>query len=159
MGSRFVVSLLIAICMQLCSMVAGRDPPVVQIPDQGEIMGYFMTMFRTQKIIAYLGIPYAQPPINERRFAPPVVESLPSWEGIRNASQLPMECWSDTRKPVKQHDDIFLRMLGINAKSKDVSRFSEDCLFLNIYVPDGKHEQSSSIIHSMQWLFTINRIR
>lgn len=133
-----VAALLIACCMQMCSMAVARDPPVVRIPEQGELMGYFMTMFRTQKIVAYMGIPYAEPPINERRFAPPVVESLPSWEGVRNASQLPMECWSDTRKPVKQHDDIFLRMLGINARSKDVSRFSEDCLFLNIYVPDGK---------------------
>lgn len=124
--------------MQMCPSVLGRDAPVVKIPEQGDVMGYFMTMFRTQKIVAYLGLPYAQPPINERRFAPPIVESLPSWDGIRNASQLPMECYSDSRKPIKQHDDIFQRMLGLNPKAKDVSRFSEDCLFLNIYVPDGK---------------------
>lgn len=115
-----------------------RDAPVIQIPDQGQIMGTFLRMFRVQSIVAYMGIPYAQPPIDDRRFAPPVVDSLPSWQGIRNASQLPVQCWSDDRQPKKNHDEIFYKILGIDPKQSDASQFSEDCLFLNIFVPDGK---------------------
>lgn len=119
-------------------MVFCRDAPVVQIPDQGQIMGFYLRMFRVQSIAAYLGIPYAQPPIDDRRFAPPVVETLPSWQGIRNATQLPAQCWSDDRQPMKNHDEIFYKILGIDPKQSDPSQYNEDCLYLNIYVPDGK---------------------
>lgn len=118
--------------------VLSRDSPTVHIPDQGQIMGVFLKMFRVQSIVAYLGIPYAQSPIEERRFAPPVVDPLPSWEGIRNASQLASSCWSDNRQPMKIHDEIFYKILGIDPKKSDSSQFSEDCLYLNIYIPDGK---------------------
>lgn len=119
-------------------LVMGRDAPVVQIPDQGQIMGFFLKMFRVQSIVAYMGIPYAQPPIDDRRFAPPVVDTLPSWQGIRNATQLPLQCWSDDSKPMKNHDEIFYKILGIDPKQSDPAQFSEDCLYLNIFVPDGK---------------------
>lgn len=118
--------------------VLSRDSPTVHIPDQGQIMGIFLKMFRVQSIVAYLGIPYAQPPIEERRFAPPVVDPLPSWEGMRNASQLASPCWSDNRQSMKNHDEIFYKILGIDPKQSDSSQFSEDCLYLNIYIPDGK---------------------
>lgn len=115
-----------------------RDAPTIQIPDQGQIIGHFLNMFRTQKIIGYSGIPYAHPPIDERRFAPPVVETLPSWQGIRNGSQAQLQCWSDLRKPIKNHDEIFFKVLDIDPKAVESSQFSEDCLYLNIFVPDGK---------------------
>lgn len=118
--------------------VLGRDAPIIQIPDQGQIMGFFMKMFRIQTIVAYMGIPYAQPPIEERRFAPPFVDTLPSWQGIRSGANSPMQCWSDLRKPTKNHDEIFFKILGIDPKYSNASQFNEDCLYLNIFVPDGE---------------------
>lgn len=131
---RFVIFLfLLVFRTTLC-----RDAPVVQIPGQGQIMGFFSKMFRTQTIIGYLGIPYAQPPIDHLRFAPPSVDVLPSWQGIRNGKNPPMQCWSDVRKPIKNHDEIFFKILGIDPKLSNNSQFSEDCLYLNIFVPEGK---------------------
>lgn len=122
-----------------------RDAPIVDIPDQGQISGHFFTMFRTQKIVGYLGIPYAMPPIGDRRFSPPTVGDLPPWQGVRNGSQPSLQCWSDTRKPIKNHDEIFYKILNIDPKAANSSQFSEDCLYLNIYVPDGKQATQTNI--------------
>lgn len=117
---------------------AAVEPPIVNIPNQGEVAGVFLKMYRTRTILAYLGIPYAQPPTAEKRFQPPFVDNLPTWTGVRNTTELPAECWSETRKAIKQHDEAFLKLIGIDPKNKDKSRYSEDCLFLNIYMPVGK---------------------
>lgn len=134
----------ILICLCVCRIALCRDAPIVNIPDQGQIMGFFIKMFRTQTIVGYLGIPYAQPPIDDRRFAPPFVDTLPSWQGVRSGANVPMQCWSDVRKPLKNHDEIFFKILGIDPKTSNASQFSEDCLYLNIFVPDGKHINSIS---------------
>lgn len=119
-------------------MVLGlRELPTVQIPHQGTLMGYYMNMFRTQRIIAYLGIPYAHPPIQEKRFAPPVIDGLPAWDGIRNATTLAKGCWSDNRKPVKKHELALMKLLNVQTESAE-EKYSEDCLYLNIYIPEGK---------------------
>lgn len=115
-----------------------RDAPVVELPSQGQILGFFFKMFRTQTIVGYLGIPYAQPPTEKNRFGEPLTTPLPSWEGIRNGKNPPMQCWSNTKKPIKNHDEIFFKILGIDPNMTDSSQFSEDCLYINIFVPDGK---------------------
>lgn len=105
-GNICVIKIICILIMQLTIGVIGaREPPTVMIPGQGMLQGMFMKMFRIQRIVAYLGIPYAQPPINERRFIPPMVDNLPAWDGIRNATVYPPECWSDLRKPMKQHEE------------------------------------------------------
>lgn len=143
-----IIFIVIFLNLTLCHVVNGREPPIVKIPDQGEISGFFLKMFRVQRVIAYLGIPYALPPIDELRFSSPYAETLPKWEDVRNGSVMQNECWSDVRKPLKQHDEFFLKMLGVDVKSKDTSRFSEDCLYLNVFTPDGKNDFSFSFFIS-----------
>lgn len=118
-------------------MVSTRDAPVVTIPDQGQISGIFIKMFRTQTIVGYLGIPYAQPPVEEKRFMPPS-GPFPSWQGTRDGSIAPLQCWSDFRKPNKFHDEIFHKLLGTDPKASDDSKYSEDCLYLSVFIPDGE---------------------
>lgn len=89
----------------IVGVIGAREPPMVTIPGQGTLMGMYMKMFRIQRIVAYLGIPYAQPPVSEKRFMPPLVDNLATWEGVRNATTFPPLCWSDIRKPLKQHDE------------------------------------------------------
>lgn len=124
-----------AVAVFIVCASAAREPPTVNIPDQGQLVGMYMKMFRIQRIVAYLGVPYAQPPFV--RFGPPVVDDLPSWQGPRNATEYQPECWSDTRRPAKQHDVAFSRLIGVSRKW-DPGLYSEDCLYLNIFVPDGK---------------------
>lgn len=86
----------------------------------------------------YLGVPYATPPVGERRFQPP--EAPGSWQEIRNATQFAPVC------PQNIHGVLPEIMLpvwftdNLDAAAAYVQNQSEDCLYLNVYVPteDGK---------------------
>lgn len=144
-----VMWLLLLVLHTFSCVVFCREPPIIEIPDQGEIMGFYMKMFRIHKIIAYLGIPYAQPPLKERRFQAPFIDNLPAWEGVRNATQVPFECWSDNVTQLKQHDELFLKLLGVDPseRANDGDRFNEDCLYLNVFMPEGKRMTSENKRH------------
>ncbi|TTA98325.1 Neuroligin-4, X-linked [Bagarius yarrelli] len=82
----------------------------------------------------YLGVPYAMPPTGERRFQAP--EPPNSWSGIKNSTQFAPVC------PQVLEDRFLLSdMLPVwfTANLDTVATYlqdqSEDCLYLNIYVP------------------------
>ncbi|XP_076025198.1 neuroligin-2b [Genypterus blacodes] len=81
----------------------------------------------------FLGVPYATAPIGERRFQPP--EAPGSWQDIRNATQFAPVC------PQNVHGVLPEIMLpvwftdNLDAAATYVQNQSEDCLYLNIYVP------------------------
>ncbi|KAL1402327.1 hypothetical protein pipiens_006135 [Culex pipiens pipiens] len=127
---------LLAVVLLVHRSTCARDPPTVEIPGQGMVMGTFMKMFRTQRVVAYLGIPYAQAPINEKRFTPPVVDNLPAWEGTKNASAFGPQCWPSPRETHRRHNQLFLELIQAGAVDEGEKQYDEDCLFLNIYVPD-----------------------
>ena len=130
----------------LIFQVMCRDPPVMKIKDQGMISGMFMQMYRTQRIIAYLGVPYAMPPIGPLRFAVPVINILPAWEGVRNGSLAKPKCFQNTQNPQPMHTKVINKLLEKMGMDMDnvmgeiePDMYDEDCLYLNVYVPDGKH--------------------
>ena len=67
----------------------------------------------------YLGIPYAAPPVGMLRWRTPGAPS--GWTGVRDATQFSQHCISI----LGSLDDV----LSGNATQ------SEDCLYLNVYVP------------------------
>lgn len=73
-------------------------------------------------IRAYLGIPFAAPPVGERRWAAP---QPASWTGIFNADRTGPECI----QVLRPHD--------INHYFGE-EPVSEDCLFMNIWAPKAK---------------------
>uniref|UniRef100_A0A3P9MN20 Neuroligin 2b n=1 Tax=Oryzias latipes TaxID=8090 RepID=A0A3P9MN20_ORYLA len=81
----------------------------------------------------FLGVPYATAPVGERRFQPP--EAPGSWQEIRNATQFAPVC------PQNVHGVLPEIMLpvwftdNLDAAATYVQNQSEDCLYLNIYVP------------------------
>jgi len=70
------------------------------------------------RIQAYLGVPYAEPPVGNRRFLPPVAKR--PWEGLHDATAFPMTAWQDFSGPLS---------------IRDPTGMSEDCLFLNVFTP------------------------
>lgn len=85
-------------------------------------------------VIQFLGVPYAAPPTGERRFQPPEPPSL--WSDIRNATQFAPVCPQniiDGRLPEVMLPVWFTNNLDV--VSSYVQDQSEDCLYLNIYVP------------------------
>ncbi|XP_058066389.1 cholinesterase [Anopheles bellator] len=99
-------------------------------------MGMYMKMFRTQRVVAYLGLPYAQAPVAEKRFTPPVVDNLPSWEGVKNATSPAPLCWHMPRDTHRRHNQLFMELIQSSDDGGGEKQFDEDCLFLNIYIPD-----------------------
>ncbi|XP_012252434.2 carboxylesterase 5A [Athalia rosae] len=114
--------------------INSREPPTVKIPLQGTLAGKEMSLSRTQKVIAYLGIPYAQPPIGPLRFAAPVTSPLPGWSGIREATSYAPSC-QQVAGGRKLHEKVYLRLLPATDQSDP--GVSENCLYLNVFVPDG----------------------
>lgn len=135
----------------LIFQVMCRDPPTVKIKDQGTIMGMLLKMYRTQRIVAYLGIPYAHPPTGMLRFNPPVVDNLPSWDGVRNGSIAQPNCYQNTKTPKQKHTMVLNKLLNkvmdMDSMMMEMSsdQYDEDCLYLNLFVPDGESSRLSSI--------------
>jgi carboxylesterase type B len=65
----------------------------------------------------FLGIPYAAPPVGELRWQPP--QPAQRWQGVRDATQFANHC--------PQPPTPF-----------GVASVTEDCLYLNVYTPEGK---------------------
>jgi len=68
---------------------------------------------------AWLGVPFAKPPVNDLRWAPP---QPVSWNGVWNADRKMPECM----QVLRPHD--INHYFGEEATS-------EDCLYLNVYAP------------------------
>jgi len=70
--------------------------------------------------IAYLGIPYAQPPCGALRWRPPL--KVAPWSGVREATRFGAACVQPPTLPESLYRD-------------EPARMSEDCLFLNVWKP------------------------
>ncbi|XP_049957254.1 cholinesterase-like [Schistocerca serialis cubense] len=77
--------------------------------EQGILRGATATSVYNTTYTAFVGIPYAEPPVGELRFQDP--KPAGSWEGVRNATSYGSDCVQNTGDG------------------------SEDCLYLNVFVP------------------------
>ena len=94
--------------------------PVVEAP-AGPVRGEAMT-----GVNAFRGIPYALAPIGWRRWRPPV--EAPRWNETRDASRFGPAC----HQPTTRGASIYA--------AAEPPPMSEDCLSLNIWVPEGARD-------------------
>ncbi|WP_438864397.1 carboxylesterase/lipase family protein [Neptunicella sp.] len=110
-----IITLAIAHLLLMCNAeTASQAVPVVDAPI-GKIEGVSQGALNV-----FRGIPYAQPPIGERRWKPPV--PVAPWSDVKVAHSYGDACIQPSRKTI-----------GIY--SSDISPSSEDCLSLNIWAP------------------------
>jgi para-nitrobenzyl esterase len=128
MGKSCCVSLLvIAGCFGAPLGWAGEHPPKVKI-DTGTIAG------KTEgPVRAFLGIPYAAPPVGELRWKPPAAAA--KWSGVRKAVDFGARCMQG---PI--YSDMVFRDPGP----------SEDCLNLNVWIPAQAATQKLPV---MVWIY------
>ncbi|XP_033842275.2 neuroligin-4, X-linked-like [Periophthalmus magnuspinnatus] len=126
---------LIVIVYQLLLSNAQQTIPVISTA-QGRIRGILTPLPSDLlgPVVQYLGVPYARPPIGERRFQPP--EPALPWPGIRNATQFAPVCPQslDERNMLTDMMPSWLTA-NLNIADTYLTQQSEDCLYLNIYVP------------------------
>uniref|UniRef100_A0A672IRM7 Carboxylesterase type B domain-containing protein n=1 Tax=Salarias fasciatus TaxID=181472 RepID=A0A672IRM7_SALFA len=134
-GPSWMCGLLVWVGLVTASVSAAQQQPVVTT-NYGKLRGVKVTL--PNEILGpveqYLGIPYALAPTGERRFQPP--EPPMSWPGIRNATQFAAVC------PQFLEDRFLLNDMlpvwftaNLDTVVSYVQEQSEDCLYLNIYVP------------------------
>lgn len=106
-----------------------QSPLVVQV-QQGKVRGKWSKDHEVRK---FLGIPYAQPPVGDLRWRPPVPAK--DWSGIRDATAFGPHCMQPTI-----YSDMRFRDSGE----------SENCLTLNVWVPKMKPGQKLPV---MVWIY------
>lgn len=123
-------------CLAGClgARTSSREPPKITIRDQGVISGKEVSVTRAQRATQYLGIPFAHSPTGDKRFAPPVTDPPVSWTGVRNGSIFGPACMQ-VREDFQKHDRLKLADRLFPAATD--LEIKEDCLYLNIFVPDG----------------------
>jgi para-nitrobenzyl esterase len=74
---------------------------------------------------AFLGIPYAKPPVRDLRWRAP--QPVASWDGVRAATRFSASCYQTEPKPFGPY----------TASMMALPERSEDCLYLNVWAPAG----------------------
>ncbi|XP_056121171.1 neuroligin-3a isoform X2 [Rhinichthys klamathensis goyatoka] len=103
-----------------------------RVPLPSEILG---------PVDQYLGVPYAAPPVGEKRFLPP--EPPSSWSGIKNATHFAPVCPQNIHNAVPEIMMPIWFTFNLDIVATYIQDQNEDCLYLNIYVPteDGTHSK------------------
>ncbi|CAL1543196.1 unnamed protein product [Lymnaea stagnalis] len=110
------------------SLVRGGDQFPVRNTTYGQIRGYIYRRPNGAEVERYMGVPYAKPPTGNLRFQMPFPPE--PWQGVRNATIQSCACVQSQldQHYIRDHDPDF------------DGQTSEDCLYLNIYVPI-RHER------------------
>ncbi|GIX73517.1 acetylcholinesterase-1 [Caerostris extrusa] len=108
---------LCVICLFTIVSKIACNPTFVETTS-GPIQG-FISELNNKAVKAFLGIPFAQPPVGDLRFKKP--KPVQPWTDTLQATEMPPACIQYTECPFPWYDD----MPGKR----------EDCLYLNIYTP------------------------
>ncbi|GJJ74180.1 hypothetical protein EMPS_06538 [Entomortierella parvispora] len=103
----------------------------------GQIQGW-----RDQNAFRFLGIPYAEPPTGERRFAKAVLKA-PFTNGVWDAIDYRYICPQMPLLPDRH--DINKLQETLLSELENLAPEDEDCLFLNVYTPSLKGSGKSGL--------------
>ncbi|XP_078005256.1 cocaine esterase-like [Phascolarctos cinereus] len=128
---------------------------LIRTTEPGQIQGTQISVKEIDKVVnAFLGIPFAEPPVGALRFSPP--QPPDSWSNeLANCSSIP------AKKPHMGYDRCLQHISPLEKMADDmkvnipIPASSEDCLYLNIYVPDHTKEWARlpvSQISVMVWI-------
>ena len=117
----------LSIFFMLCFAVKAISQTNVEVDTRyGTVQG---TLHKKKNINIFLGIPYAQPPVEELRWKAP--RELDSWKGVKETKYF---------GPSAVQENVFGDMIyRSNGKS-------EDCLYLNIWTPNIQAKEKMAVL-------------
>nr|XP_016847215.1 PREDICTED: cholinesterase isoform X2 [Anolis carolinensis] len=106
----------------------------VVVTSSGPIQGKHI-MTESGMVTAFLGIPYAEPPVGELRFQKPRPHQ--PWSYILEATSFANSCYQESSDPYRYQPVL---------DTDPISPVSEDCLFLNIWVPSPQPSGPAAVL-------------
>ena len=125
---RVAASIFGALLLQYAPIALAAPAPVVAI-ESGKLKGA-----SEAGIDSYKGIPFAEPPVGELRWRPPM--PITPWQGMRDATAMLHDCM---QLPAPSE-----------AAPGGTTTPSEDCLYLNVWTPTGSHGKHLPV---MVWIY------
>ncbi|XP_035251365.1 fatty acyl-CoA hydrolase precursor, medium chain-like [Anguilla anguilla] len=114
------------LCFGFSETMGHEESPPRLTSKYGQLLGRRIRVKDSpQTVLAYLGIPFAEPPVGVLRFSAPLPPR--KWQGLRDATVYPPLClqnMNDTRQMADMYAGRFPPL-----------KTSEDCLYLNVYTP------------------------
>src|SRR3954465_880706 len=124
------------LCLAACSLygLAARAALETVKTDAGQVSG----TPASGGVTAYLGIPFAAPPVGDLRWRPP--QPAPHWDGVRKADHFGTSCMQNQAGSRLPWTEEFMTQGPIG----------EDCLFLNVWTPA---KTASAKLPVMFWIY------
>lgn len=106
----------------------------------GRVRGVRLPVPERSYVTAFLGIPFAEPPVGKRRFRP--AEPKRGWSDVYEANSYPNACYQlvDTTYPGFHGSEMW----------NPNREMSEDCLYLNVWVPSSLRPHNLTV---MVWIY------
>uniref|UniRef100_A0A673Y778 Carboxylic ester hydrolase n=1 Tax=Salmo trutta TaxID=8032 RepID=A0A673Y778_SALTR len=117
------------------------DSPELTVTTRaGSLRGIRLPTPDRSHVTAFLGIPFAEPPLGKKRFRK--AEPKKPWSGVFDASSYPNACYQfiDTSFPGFQGSEMW----------NPNREMSEDCLYLNVWVPTSPRPHNLTV---MVWIY------
>ncbi|XP_049597515.1 acetylcholinesterase [Syngnathus scovelli] len=106
----------------------------------GRVRGIHMPVLERGHVTAFLGVPFAEPPVGKGRFRP--AEPKRHWAGVYDAHHYPNACYQFV-------DVTFPGFMGTEMWNPNRD-MSEDCLYLNVWVPPSPRPHNLTV---MVWIY------
>jgi para-nitrobenzyl esterase len=119
--SKVRITLATAVLFGLGAAALAAQNQTTVTESQGKLVG----AVDADGVRSFKGIPYAEPPIGDKRWTAPVAAG--SWKGVRNARDFGASCYETSYSPQS--------LFYIHQPT-----LSEDCLFLNVWTPAHAHK-------------------
>ncbi|KAJ7317247.1 hypothetical protein JRQ81_003409 [Phrynocephalus forsythii] len=107
----------------LPGLTCASEEDTVVVTNSGSIRGKHLTT-ASGMVTAFLGIPYAEPPLGVLRFQKPLPHK--PWSHVLEATNYGNSCYQASTEGSTYHAELY---------SEATMQLSEDCLFLNVWVP------------------------
>ncbi|KAK2164457.1 hypothetical protein LSH36_63g06038 [Paralvinella palmiformis] len=136
----FIIWLFVVLLLEFGQIhfVSSQDEDPIVETNYGLLRGFADQDRFNRSYDAFLGVPFAKPPIGDLRWQVPD-QPPESWSHIRNATEFSPHC-------IQIISDLY-RFIGFGRND------SEDCLYLNIYVPGSVEEALANPLPVMVFFY------